>query len=224
MKLLVTDTETTGLKANESQVIELAFIMYDTSSKTELYQASTLIYAPSNPVEHVNHISQISLDAVKDSLLTNFVINGFSLAESEADYLVAHNASFDKGFVNEHIVKTKKPWICSKNDLSFPHTSSSKRLGHIAVDHNIPVIDAHRALTDCKTLVSLLKLTTDLEAQIQLKFDSNLYQAILAYDLRHLAKDAGFSWDAPSKRWLKRLHPSTTGSLPFEVLLVEEKA
>lgn len=214
MKLLITDTETTGLKTDDSQVIELAFILYHVESATELASAASLIRAPANPVEHVNGISQASLNAVPQ-IMSDFVVNAFSLAEAEADFIMAHNAPFDKGFIEKYVAKTKKPWIDSKSDIKWPKQGSGSRLGYIAVDHGIPVIDAHRALNDCRILVKLCKLCPDLKQQIESTIGAKTYKALVSFDQREAAKAAGFSWDAYGKMWKRKLTPAAAAALPF---------
>lgn len=214
MKLLITDTETTGLKAEDCQVIELAWILYHVESATELASASALIHAPNNPVFHVNGISQESLDAVP-RIMSDFIINAFSLAEGEADFIMAHNAPFDKGFIERHIAKTKKPWVDSKVDVKWPKQGTGQRLGYLAADHGIPVIDAHRALNDCRILVKLCQVCPDLKQQIEATIGAKTYKAVVSFDQKDLARNAGFSWDAYGKLWKRKLTPAQAAALPF---------
>ena len=202
MKLLVLDTETTGLNPETNQVIEVGAVLLDLNSKHALGTLQYLIYAPSNPCEDINHITQLALDAAKDqhkpyeSLL-------FSMAE-QADYIVAHNAKFDKGFIDKHVGDLKKIWVCSKEDLKFPKSGKSSRLGHLAYDHNIPVYDAHRALSDVDTLCSLLLLTPDIKEQIdRAKAPKTLYYADVSYENREQAKAKGFFWANDARQWRK---------------------
>lgn len=215
--ILIIDTETTGLKPADCQVIELAFILYNVETASELACASTLIHAPANPVEHINHISPASLEAVKSSVVPNLVINMFQLAEIEADFIIAHNAPFDKGFLDAHVCKTTKPWVDSKCDIKFPKQGTGNRLGYIAFDHGIPVVDAHRALNDCRILMALLKLVPDLADQLADTVGAKVYQAITTFDQKDLCKAAGFNWDAYGKVWKRRMSPSKVKDLPFQV-------
>lgn len=56
-------------------------------------------------------------------------------------------------------------------------------------------------------LAQLLCKLDNLEEQITRILDSTAFEvtAVVTYDQREKAKDAGFSWDATSKSWRKRV-------------------
>ena len=56
-KILILDTETTGLDANKDEVIEIGCILFDVSFKSVLSQVSFLLPVNNNEAEHVNGIS-----------------------------------------------------------------------------------------------------------------------------------------------------------------------
>ena len=49
MKLLIIDTETTGLSAETDQMIEVAAILYSVPHRTTLFQLSTLLFEGQRP-------------------------------------------------------------------------------------------------------------------------------------------------------------------------------
>ena len=55
-KILILDTETTGLDENKDEVIEIGCILFDVSFKCVLSQASFLFPVNSNEAEYVNGI------------------------------------------------------------------------------------------------------------------------------------------------------------------------
>jgi DNA polymerase-3 subunit epsilon len=204
MLLFITDTETTGLNPQNDELIEAAGILYDVKSKSQLATIQYLRYSSSNAAQSTNNISQESLDASR-IIKTDLAKVYLDLAE-EADYIVAHNASFDKGFVHKYIGTTSKRWICTKNDIKFPQAGKSKRLGHIAYDHNIPVIGAHRGLADVNIIVSLFNIMTDLEDQINgASVAKKTYISLTEFHMKDRVKAAGFNWNPSAKRWEKSL-------------------
>ena len=53
-KILILDTETTGLDENKDEVIEIGCILFDVSFKCVLSQVSFLFPVNNNEAEHVN--------------------------------------------------------------------------------------------------------------------------------------------------------------------------
>jgi len=56
-KILILDTETTGLDENKDEVIEIGCILFDVSFKCVLSQVSFLFPVNNNEAEHINGIS-----------------------------------------------------------------------------------------------------------------------------------------------------------------------
>lgn len=172
MKLFLTDTETSGLKAYDSNVLEVAAILYSVEAKAVLQQWSTLLYAPSNPAEHVNKITQIMLDEVA---MVDVQPEAYINMALEADVLIAYNADFDKPFIAKWIngieingksFPKNKPWVCAYKQLHYPKPSVNKKLSVVAAAHGITLGGEHRALFDCQLMAQLFMQTPDLEEQI----------------------------------------------------------
>ena len=56
-KILILDTETTGLDENKDEIIEIGCILFHVTSKSVLSQVSFLFPVSTNEAEHVNGIS-----------------------------------------------------------------------------------------------------------------------------------------------------------------------
>jgi DNA polymerase-3 subunit epsilon len=93
----------------------------------------------------------------------------------------------------------------------------------LALAHGIPVWAAHRALTDCIYLAQVFERCDDLQGLLQNAQQPRfLYQALVSYDDRQLAKDAGFSWNNDgSKTWTRKLTEAEAGELPFATRIVK---
>lgn len=207
-KIAIIDTETTGLSAKTDKIIEVAAVLYDVPSRSIIAQASTLLPSRDNAAFNINNIpiellSKLSLD---DCSPTIDVIQKFIL---QSDAIMAHNASFDRGFLEasvffDGIVRDKK-WVCSRSDIKWPVTGSLK-LTAIVEGMGLPVISAHRALPDCVMLADCLSKLDNLEQQLgNTLLPRSLYYAHVSYDFRQLAKNAGFQWDTTLNKWKKML-------------------
>jgi DNA polymerase-3 subunit epsilon len=221
MKLLIVDTETTGLDKEKDNVIEVAAILYSVKHRTILQQISTLLPVISNPQERIN---KISVEATQE-YLTDLREPMFNMGQ-QSDYIVAHNAEFDKQWFDDEslaIFKTDRydniPWICTCHEFDFPNqTRQGQSLVELALLHNVPVVSAHRALTDCQLIASIFDKLEDLEDRIKLaaepRFDC---VANVSYDNRQLAKDNGFRWNPESRTWNRKLSERQVKELPFSV-------
>lgn len=231
-RILVLDTETTGFSPSSAQMIEVAASMFCTLTKTTLASVQFLIPTDEgNPQESVNHIS----DAALRQPVVPGMIDCFLEMYASCDCVIAHNVSFDRPFVmKQWPTLPDKPWICSLKQLTFPNATKSLKLNHLAVDHGISPVDAHRALGDVIVLVRLLSLVKDLDSQISQILDPNapvktrsassliLFEAHPSdYGSNEMYKAAGFKWTPDVKKWRKKMERGTELDLPFSVRLVE---
>jgi NAD-dependent DNA ligase len=73
-----------------------------------------------------------------------------------ADFIIAHNASFDRRMLQSLFPEVlKKQWRCTLTQLSWPETSG-RSLGAIANLLNVPQVKAHSAMGDVQTLSACL--------------------------------------------------------------------
>jgi DNA polymerase III subunit epsilon len=133
MKLLIIDTETTGLDVERHRTIEVAAILYSVPHRTTLFQLSTLLNANDNAAAHINRIPPAVLPEVCPKTQQHFIDLLQHLAHS-ANYAIAHNAAFDRQWFDGHhlpILSTSagKPleWLCTLEDFSFPYQTRQAR-------------------------------------------------------------------------------------------------
>jgi DNA polymerase-3 subunit epsilon len=221
--VLILDTETTGLSPKDSQVIEVGAILFSVPNKAVITQLSFVLPCIINTAEHVNHIPPVvtSLGPGPQAGLSLFQ----QLVDT-SDAIVAHNVDFDKQWFGiGPLPEIHKPWICTMTDVPWP-----KRLGiknrpsvtALALAHSIPVWAAHRALTDCIYLAQIFERCDDLQTLLQAAQEPRqVYQALVSYDDRHLAKEAGFAWNTDgTKTWTNKLTQLEADALPFQTRLV----
>lgn len=222
MRILVLDTETTGLSPANANMTEVAACVYHVESKAILQTYQTLIYSATNETAEITGITQESLNEMQNIA---FNPNSIVALSNRCDALMAHNAQFDRGFIEKYCGIINKPWICSQRHIRFPKEGKSKRLGHICVDHGIPVLSAHRALTDVMLLVQLLNITPNLIDQLNKILSGQgiqLYQAVVPISDKEKAKAAGFTWNSGAKRWEKEMFADEIANLGFPVKAIME--
>ena len=221
MKLLIVDTETTGLDPESAQVIEVAGILYDVKLRGVIAQCSFLCPAQENPAMHVNRIRpELSREAPS---LYPAMMDVFYRMARFADFALAHNAAFDKKWFTESqgLFPLDLQWICSMEDIRWPRNSKKGRPGvtSLALDYGVPVWSAHRALTDCTYLVEIMRREKDMPQLILEAFEpTSVYVSLLGYEDRQQCKDAGFRWNelVPGK-WAKSLRKREAAAVPFPI-------
>ncbi len=219
-KILILDTETTGLDENKDEVIEIGCILFDVSFKCVLSQVSFLLPVNTNEAEYVN---RISAEVTKISQPWEDGLNFFLKLVEYSDFIVAHNVEFDKKWFGKGILpKINKKWICSLDDIDWTFQKSLKTrpsVTDLALSFSIPVWNLHRALADCFYLSEVFKKCENLEELLLKATEPRfLYKALVSYEDRSLAKNAGFKWNSPIQgAWSRKLTTDEAKNLDFRV-------
>ena len=219
-KILILDTETTGLDENKDEVIEIGCILFDVSFKCVLSQVSFLLPVNRNDAEHINGIPQ---EVSNISQPWEEGLNFFLELVDCADFIVAHNVDFDKKWFGKgKLPHLNKKWICSLEDINWSFQKSLKNrpsVTDLALSFSIPVWNLHRALSDCLYLSEVFKKCHNLEEMLLKATEPRfLYKALVSYEERTLAKNAGFTWNSPVQgAWSKKLTTEEAKNLEFKV-------
>ncbi|MDP6541142.1 MAG: exonuclease domain-containing protein, partial [Phycisphaerales bacterium] len=158
----IVDVETTGMSPKRGdEVVEIGIILFrynaldhDGVEIVETYQG---LREPTDPIPFgVIRVHGITDDMVRGKTLD---YNKMESIFARANFVVAHNASFDKGFL-EHLLPMSmdRPWKCSCFDIQWvKHGLKNRRLGtlrdYFGIDHG----KAHSALPDCEVVLEALK-------------------------------------------------------------------
>lgn len=222
-RLLIVDTETSGLDAETDQCLEVGAILFSVSARQVLAQMSCLLPVESNPAERINRIPA-EVTRLPQPWTTGVAY--FQELMTSADLLVAHNASFDRQWFGRGVLPdASRPWLCTLEDIRWPaerNLRARPSVIDLALAYGVPVWAAHRALTDCLYLAEVFRRCDDLELMIQRGLEPRrLMRAQVSYDNRHLARDAGFRWNDPVKgAWSRRLSDREARELAFAVVPV----
>ena len=224
-RLLIIDTETTGLDPREHQCIEVGAVLFDVPRRSVLSQVSFLLPCQSNPAQAVNGIDP---QLTRQQQPWRAAMTCFEALVDAADLLVAHNAAFDRQWFGlGALPELTKPWLCSMEDIRWPadrQLRANPSVRDLALAYGVPVWAAHRALTDCIYLAQVFERCADLEQLVQQGLEPRrLYRARLSYEERHKAREAGFRWNEPvSGAWSRKLSEREVALLPFPVVPVED--
>jgi DNA polymerase-3 subunit epsilon len=216
VRVLVLDTETTGLDHASDKIIELAMLQVDVDTATGLPVGEVVVYDgledPGMPIsKEIEAITGISSDMVRGHRLDEAKIAAMLAG---ADLVMAHNAGFDRPFCEARIPAfAQLPWGCSFADIDWKKEGqSSAKLEYLALEKGW-FYDAHRAEVDCHALLAVLGELLPTSGQSGLakiiamsSIPSYRLQATNApFEAKDLLKARAYRWNAEQKVWHTRL-------------------
>jgi DNA polymerase-3 subunit epsilon len=214
---LCLDTETSGLNHLQDKVIEVGIVAFEFDpSSGDIYRISDRYSGfedPGFPIPpEVGEITGISDDMVRGQAFDDASIN--RLAE-KADLVIAHNAAFDRKFVESRFPAFKKvPWACTVCQIDWSaERLSSRTLEFLLFKTGSLTINAHRALDDAEGVLGLLMERLPVSGtpifQVLLKraheITSKIFAVSAPFEKKDILKERGYRWSdgsqGGSKAW-----------------------
>jgi DNA polymerase-3 subunit epsilon len=224
-RMLILDTETTGLDYKTEKIIELAMLAVDIDLQTGLPVGPVEIYEgfedPGRPISP--EITQLT--GITDADVTGQHLNEAKVQDmvARADLIVAHNAAFDRPFVEARLeVFESKPWACSFAGIDWKAQGrGSAKLEFLASECGL-FYDAHRAQVDCHAVLQVLLAplkAVKTSGQVQVagasQTSTGLLQLIASaqnprtvlratgspFESKDKLKARGYRWDAEGRVW-----------------------
>ena len=223
-RALILDTETNSLSPEDGQVIEVAACLYDLEIGCPIESYASLVRADGNSAEHVNGIPASALvDARHPIEVWRRVLE---LANA-ADVVVAHNAEFDRSFVRAAGIASvaDKNWVCTRSDFVWGvgGEGGGRKLVEIALGLGLGVASAHRALTDVDLMARIFTRLKERGVDLPELFKraarpKKRFVAMVSFEMKHLAKEAGFAWNPERREWWRMMPPDDVEALSFRVV------
>lgn len=210
--VVLLDTETTGLDASREKIIELALVRVEVDTETGRPCGAVQVYDgledPGMPISaEIEALTGISNDMVRGQRLDEARVAELLAG---ADLIVAHNAAFDRPFVEARLpVFAQLPWACSFADIDWrTEGQSSAKLENLALSHGW-FYDAHRAEMDCHALLAVLGQILPKSQQTGLarlllagtQTSYRLQATAAPFDAKDLLKARGYRWNAEQRVW-----------------------
>lgn len=158
---IIVDLETTGLEPRLDKIIEIAAVKVVNGEIVEEW--STLV----NPGIFIPHettsITGITTEMVSNAPQFDEILEEY-LNFMEGGIFVAHNADFDRAFIDTHLLRSEltelkampHPYLCTFKLAKRVHPNLSKySLGALAQLFEIELPQAHRALHDARATAEL---------------------------------------------------------------------
>ena len=215
-RILILDTEATGLDWRAENIIELAMLSVDVDLHTGQPVGVVEVYEdfedPGRPIpSEIVKLTGITDHDVKGQKLNEVKINAMV---ERADLIVAHNAGFDRPFVENRLeVFEHKAWACSFAGINW----KAQGLGSAKLEFLCSELgwfyDAHRAQVDCHALLRVL--SSNLKTQpddlptsgfLQLLKSAEQARTVVKafgspFESKDKLKARGYRWDAEAKVW-----------------------
>jgi len=154
------DVETTGLSPDTDEILELSITLFaferNQGRIIGIIDEYTGLREPRRSIpRRVSEIHGITMKDVRGKQLDHERIEQLIGA---ADFLIAHNAKFDRGFLSKlYPGVASKKWLCSMQGIDWHRKGfSSRSLQNLLFSHQIVVEQAHRADADVKGCLRLL--------------------------------------------------------------------
>ncbi len=210
-RVIVLDTETTGLDSKSESIIELAMLSVLVDTATGLPVGPVTLYEsfedPGKPIPP--QITEIT--GIDDSMVKGLRIDDAAVMAlvQQADLIVAHNAGFDRPFVEARLpVFVGKAWGCSFMGIDWKKEGSgSAKLEFLASERGW-FYDAHRAQVDCHALLQVLAsplsdgqtgLARLLAGAGQTRYKLRATGA--PFEAKDKLKSRGYRWDGEGRVW-----------------------
>lgn len=201
------DTETTGMKAGEDQIIELGMVRCTYSFDRRIILSIDDYYD-----EFEDPHRKIPLEIQELTHITDDMVAGHSFDEAKVSSIlqgrpivVAHNAAFDRPFFDRRFPSLADlSWACSCKGIEWNTLGSSgTKLEFLNMSRGW-FYDAHRAYVDCLATIWLMHIEPQAFSMLienALRKTYRIYARGNTFDIKDLLKEKGYRFDGSMKCW-----------------------
>ena len=204
------DTETTGLDFEDDAIIELAMVPFEFDSEGNIYGILPEYNALQDPGMPIPKLAT-DITGITDEMVAGQAIDKEQVTKmlSDAAIVIAHNARFDRPFVESFMDEFKDiSWACSIADINWnAEGMEGVKLEFLAYKYGF-FFEGHRASIDCQAGIEILSQTLFKSGDRVLK---RLLESARRTDVRLWAEGAPFEKKDDLKKRGYRWSPGNGG-------------
>jgi len=215
VKVCFLDLETTGLNKDTCKIIEFAGkVTAIDKSNGELLGIVDEYESFNDPEESIEpEITRIT--GITDDIVAGHSIDWESVSRvlNQADIIVAHNASFDRAFMDRYLpLSQDKVWVCSVSDINWPERGFGARGQEILCIWHGFYYESHRAMSDVDALIHLVTHEEEESDNAALELIANAAKSTYKiaalnspFQTKDILKSRRYRWDPQNRYWWKNL-------------------
>ncbi len=209
---VILDTETTGMSREGDQIIELALVRFEYEVATGAIVRITDVYSgledPGRPIPP----ESTAIHGITDAMVAGHALDERRVAEAvrDATLVVAHNAGFDRPFVEARLpMFATLPWGCSLEQVPWADEGfRGAKLEYLGWASGF-FYEAHRSETDCRALLEVLRRPLPKSGCVAFKRlleaaaepALRLWATGSPFETKDLLRERGYRWDAERRCW-----------------------
>jgi DNA polymerase III subunit epsilon len=208
----IIDTETTGTRHGEDRIIEVGIVRFEylveTGRVVRIVGVHSSLEDPGFPIPP----ESTAIHGITDDMVAGHRLDeaGIATAVDGATYVIAHNASFDRPFLEERLPLFRAtPWACSLEQVPWAEEGfRGAKLEYLGWSCGF-FYDAHRSEIDCRALLEILSRPLPKSGVTGLKrlLDSaaepalRLWATGSPFETKDVLRERGYRWDADRRCW-----------------------
>ena len=220
MLLNAIDFETTGTDTANDRIIEIGSVLWDTETSKPVHIISEFVQLPTGntvPSEITELTGIRQSDLVQFGLPIEMALFRLSTHIKAADYVVAHNNSFEREILAAEVARLPHvaawfvmptKWLDTQYDLDYS-PAKSQVLKYMAAEHGFILHYAHRAVFDALASVQIASQHDLARAIAMAEQPFVLLQASIPYAERFVHNEAlkrrRFFWHKETHSWYKKV-------------------
>jgi len=215
VKVCFLDLETTGLNKDTCKIIEFAGKVTAIDKSNGALLGIVDEYESFNDPEESIEPEITRITGITDDIVAGHSIDWESVSRvlNQADIIVAHNASFDRSFMDRYLpLSQDKVWVCSVSDINWPERGFGARGQEILCIWHGFYYESHRAMSDVDALIHLVTHEAEESDNAALELIANAAKPTYKiaalnspFQTKDILKSRRYRWDPQNRYWWKNL-------------------